>query len=262
MKLVSIIIPTHDGAEFIQGSIDSVLKQDYKNIEIIVVDDNGKGTEKQLKTQRSMNKFANEKRIKYIVHKYNKNGSVARNTGAKISRGEYLNFIDDDDRLLPGKLRYQVEQLDKLEENWGASYSSKATTYKGKIINKTKAKHSGELLFAYMMHNISIGPGSLLIRKNVWKTLNGFDESFTRHQDWEFVSRMLDKYKIIAASSVYYERNFVFRHQPNSIKTIEGYMDHWMNKVKKSIVSLSPFEMRLVIVNNYMGIALKYLRNK
>ena len=95
--LVSVIIPTYKRSKSLNRAIDSVLSQTYPNIEIIVVDDNGKGSKYQLETEKSLEKYIKTDKIKYIIHDVNRNGSAARNTGFKHSRGEYINFLDDDD---------------------------------------------------------------------------------------------------------------------------------------------------------------------
>ena len=99
-KLVSVIIPTYSRPDFISRAIESVLNQTYKPIEIIVVDDNGRGTNNQILTEQVLTNFIRSNQIKYIVHEKNKNGSAARNTGAASSHGEYITFLDDDDVLL------------------------------------------------------------------------------------------------------------------------------------------------------------------
>ena len=80
-----------------------MLNQTYDNIEVIVVDDNGQGTEHQLLTEKAMEKYADNPKVQYIPHKVNKNGSCARNTGIRASKGEFLGFLDDDDVFLPEK---------------------------------------------------------------------------------------------------------------------------------------------------------------
>lgn len=152
MKLVSIIIPTYNGEEHIQRSVDSAILQDYPNIEIIVVDDNGKGTKKQQETEKQIEKYKTHANFHYIKHDINKNGSAARNTGANYAKGYYLNFLDDDDSLGPGKILYQVNQLENLPNDYGISYSSRIIMHKGKIKQKVIAEKSGDVLFDYMMN--------------------------------------------------------------------------------------------------------------
>ena len=90
--LVSVIIPTHKGSENICRAVDSVLSQTYGSIEVIVVDDNGLGSEEQRKTEEAMGKYSGDSRVTYLTHKVNKNGSAARNTGLRASKGEYIAF--------------------------------------------------------------------------------------------------------------------------------------------------------------------------
>ena len=93
--LVSVVIPTYGGAEFLKRCVDSVLSQTYPNIEIIVVDDNGLDTPNQLLTAKVMAEYNNNASVKYVCHKVNINGSAARNTGFKNSKGEYIALLDD-----------------------------------------------------------------------------------------------------------------------------------------------------------------------
>ena len=98
MKIkVSVIITTYKRADMLSRAINSVLNQTYKNIEVIVVDDNGNGSEYRLKTEIIMNKYSQIDNLKYIKHKENKNGSAARNTGIREATGDIICFLDDDD---------------------------------------------------------------------------------------------------------------------------------------------------------------------
>jgi glycosyltransferase involved in cell wall biosynthesis len=107
--LISVIIPCYNSEKFISDCIDSVLKQDYKNIEIILVDDGSTdGTNEILKKIVS----ANSEKIKLLTQK-NCGASAARNAGLQIANGEYIQFLDSDDILLPEKITHQVSLLGK-----------------------------------------------------------------------------------------------------------------------------------------------------
>lgn len=104
--LVSIIMPSYNTAQYIVETIQSVinqtcLTQTYKNIEIIVVDDNDPKSEYRISTEKMMKKYADDERVIYIQHEINKNGAAARNTGIKYAKGEYISFLDDDDYYYP-----------------------------------------------------------------------------------------------------------------------------------------------------------------
>ena len=91
----SIIIPVYNGEKIIKRSIESVLNLDYQNWELIIINDGSKDDTKEI-----CEKFLYDPRIK-LINKKNEGVSIARNTGIKESRGEYIIFLDADDFLSP-----------------------------------------------------------------------------------------------------------------------------------------------------------------
>lgn len=97
--LVSIIIPCYNQAHYLAESIESALNQDYPNIEVIVVDDGSTDNTREV---------AGQYNITYI-HQENQGRSVARNHGISKSTGEFLIFLDSDDRLLPLAVQHGMD---------------------------------------------------------------------------------------------------------------------------------------------------------
>ena len=96
--LISVVVPVYNGERYIAEAIDSVLAQEYKNIEIIAVNDGSTdGTEKILRS------YAN---VRYL-HQSRKGVSAARNKGIKCSSGEFIAFLDADDLWTKDKLKIQ-----------------------------------------------------------------------------------------------------------------------------------------------------------
>lgn len=190
MHKVSIIIPTYKRAERLDKAIDSVLNQTYDNIEVIVVDDNDPDTEYRKETEKFMQRYKDNSKVIYIKHEKNKNGAAARNTGIKAANGDFIGFLDDDDCFLPEKIEKQVNFLIQNKEYDGV-YCGKIS--KGKEIIP---QYSGDLTVRYLQGEISIGTPTLVIRRDAVVALNGFDESFYRHQDVEFLLRFFEHYKL------------------------------------------------------------------
>ena len=90
-ELITIVIPTYKRSEMLERAIDSCLKQSYKNIEIIIVDDNNPDTEYRKDTEKFMKKYKDNSKIRYIKMKQNGGGSAARNFGIE-------NKLDDSGR--------------------------------------------------------------------------------------------------------------------------------------------------------------------
>lgn len=133
---VSVVIPTYKRPKYLKRALDSVLRQTYKNIEIIVVDDNNSDDEYRIETEKFMKKF-NDSRIKYIKHERNKNGSAARNTGIKNSSGKYITFLDDDDEFADQRIEKLVQCMENLDESWVACYTLIKRFVNGKLLDKS-----------------------------------------------------------------------------------------------------------------------------
>lgn len=108
-KLVSIITPVYNAEKFLKSTIDSVLAQDYKEWEMILVDDCS--IDNSEKIIRKYMEF--DKRIKYIKLSVNSGAAVSRNTAIKSAQGRYIAFLDSDDIWTPNKLKVQIEFMKK-----------------------------------------------------------------------------------------------------------------------------------------------------
>lgn len=103
--LVSVIIPTYNRAKVIPPTLESVLAQTYPNIEIVVVDDGSTDNTEALIAQYNG-------RVRYI-RQHNQGVEMARNRGFWNSSGAFVNFLDDDDLMLPTKIEQQIALFEK-----------------------------------------------------------------------------------------------------------------------------------------------------
>lgn len=261
-KMVSIVIPTYGGSDCVKRAVDSCLSQSYSYLEIIVVDDNGEGTESQVKTYNSLSSLIESNKIRYICHEVNKNGSAARNTGVKASTGEYIALLDDDDVLYPDKIKRQVEKLSSLSADYAAVYCSHKTFLNDELIEELHVKKSGNLLYDCLIHTIEIATSSLLIRRDAFESINGFDESFRRHQDWEFVARLCSKYKIEADDFIGYSRILTMRNNPKSPEQAIKFRRFFIEKMEPLLNTFEAKVRKKIIVDNLLDSALWYLKNR
>lgn len=94
-NIISVIVTTYNRVNYLNECISSIQKQTYTNIEIIVVDDCSiDNTEEIIKDMQMY-----DDRIKYIKHSINKGSGAAKNTGIEAATGEYITFVDSDDKL-------------------------------------------------------------------------------------------------------------------------------------------------------------------
>lgn len=99
-KSVSVVITTYYRNDSLRNAIESALGQTYPAVEVFVVDDSG---------EEHARSVANDYDVTYIPHDENKGTNTARNTGIERSDGDYIQLLDDDDRLHREKLRHQME---------------------------------------------------------------------------------------------------------------------------------------------------------
>lgn len=245
-SLVSVIIPTYKRPDMVLRAIHSVLKQTYSNIEIIVVDDNGLGNEFQLKTAENLKTVSEN--IKYIVHEVNKGGSSARNTGWKNSSGEFITFLDDDDEISDRKIECQVSCLMKHDCSWGACYSAYHVLKQDGSIQKSSHHKEGDVYLQALMRTMFMGSGSnLLLRKSVVDQVRGYDESFVRNQDIEFMTRVFEKYKLAFVNEDLLEIHFEIRQYNRPYSFYKGITQYYLTRFKSHIEELNKEEKKRVI---------------
>ncbi len=210
---VSIIIPTYNRAHLIKRAIQSVLNQTYQNFEIIVVDDGSTdNTEEEVKN-------LNNQKIRYIRYNENKGAASARNTGIKVSRGEYIAFQDSDDEWFPNKLKRQMEVFKNAPLEVGVVYTGGWLIKNNERIYRplfTTKQREG-----YIYKELLKGKGGFIaaplaiVKKECFNRVGMFDERFSPLEDWELWFRI----------SRYYEFKYIDEplvtqyYTPNSIST-------------------------------------------
>ena len=244
--LVSVVIPTYKRPDMIARTIESIRKQTCRDVEIIVVDDNGAGTDMQVKTGEVVAPYLTD--VTYLIHDVNKGGSAARNTGWRAAKGQYITFVDDDDELASSKLEKQITCLEELDDSWGCCYTAYELKKQNGETQHSSETRSGDCYVDALMRTMFMGSGSnLLLRKSVVDEIQGYDVSFVRNQDIEFLARVLEKYKIAFVDEVlltiYQEGNRPAR----SLEKIEEVNRHYLNKFNSRIQALKKEDRERVL---------------
>ena len=261
MNTVSVIIPTYKNRGGLSRSIDSVLTQDYDGlIEIIVVDDNSPNTEFRISTENLMHQYEDNPKVIYIQHEINKNGAAARNTGIKAAKGDYIAFLDDDDIFLPGKLSKQVQYLIE-NPKFSAAYCLAQRQGKPCSQRILMGNCSREIL---LLESNFFTPSLIFCRQALFD-INGFDESFRRHQDYELMLRFFGAgFSIGCVPEVLIEIGNNLGENIPSGSQIEKLKMNFFEKFQKFIEiedEKTPGFVNQVYAKHYAGVFLNHIRH-
>lgn len=182
--LVSVNIATYNRAHLLPRCLSSVLRQSYKNLEIVIVDDySNDGTEELVQKWR-----AKDSRIYYLRHSENMHLAAARNTAWQNSNGRYIAFMDDDDEWCDtDKIKKQVAILENSDDPKLAFICSSVrifrneSAYVDKLINRPKNLVSHIL----GMNGIMYTP-TVVTKKSIIDEIGGFDTNLRRGIDSDF----------------------------------------------------------------------------
>jgi glycosyltransferase involved in cell wall biosynthesis len=203
MPKVSVIIPTHNRAKLLRLAVTSVLRQTYRDFEIVVVDDAS-----QDNTHEVVDSF-DEARIKYVHHVTAKGDGAARNTGILNTGGAYVAFLDDDDQWLPEKLELQVAVLESSPAHVGGVYTGNfgVKAGEGTISSVSYPTRRGDLSQYALLEDCVI-TSCVMLRRECFKRVGLFDESIPYCNDrdmwiriakqfhFEYIEKPLVKYLI------------------------------------------------------------------
>lgn len=240
---ISIIIPAYNVDKYIEKCIDSVLRQTYKNFEVIVVDDGSTDN-----TAFIVDNFENmDKRIK-VIHKENCGLSAARNTGLKVATGKYIMFLDSDDwieekccsialnSLVSSNADIVIFDYYKEFENISIPYHAYEQS---QLIYKKNEKNN---FFIYDMRTITAW-GKIYVRDSIDGIM--FDEKMRTAEDVDFNYRVYNK-----VDKVVYIRYMLLHYRILQKSAIHGFDINIENK----------FEYPLNKIGEYMLTGSKDMR--
>ena len=186
MPEVSVIIPTYNRHHSIASTIESVMKQTFFDIEIIIVNDS-KDEEQLLKLIGQLN----DNRIFYLKNQRKKGANGARNTGFLNAKGKYIAFLDDDDRWHADKIEKQIIKFNESSNEVGIVYSGYeivSASLPG-VSRKIIPKKNGDIQRDIISGNF-IGSPTPLIKRSVFPDGPPYDENLESAQDWELWIRL------------------------------------------------------------------------
>lgn len=185
----SIIIPTYNRAHFLKIAVNSVLSQTFSDYELIIIDDGSND-----KTGDAIEKIK-DKRIKYIYQSHQ--GVVkARNKGVIEAKGDFICFLDSDDRFRPQKLEVTHDYIKKYPE-YKIFHTEEIWYRKGGFLpQKSYHKKPSGFVFKESAKLCCIGMSTAVIKKEIFKKAGFFDEALPVCEDYDFWLRVTSKFPV------------------------------------------------------------------
>ncbi|MBP92713.1 MAG: hypothetical protein CMC55_01200 [Flavobacteriaceae bacterium] len=230
--LVSIIIPTYNRAHLLGETLDSVLAQTYPNWECLVVDDGSTDGTAEL-----LNHYiAKDSRFHY--HKrpdsHLAGGNGARNYGFELSSGDYIQWFDSDDLMLPTKLELKLDAILEHDVDFVVCENAEIfSRHPYKVKKRWLIQTEGNVLLNHLKGRVAFTTAGPLFRKSFLKDKPLFDERVLISQEWEFFSRLLT-----VNPKMFYVKHVLY-HFKNLQEGIRGELS------AKKIINRTQTELRL-----------------
>ncbi len=182
LPVVSVVIPTYNRRALVDEAVGSVLAQSYNNFELIVIDDGSDdGTADHLARYGSCLRLISRRRSGV---------AAARNYGVSVAKARYLAFLDSDDLWMPNKLEVQVAfmgqhsgaQICQTDEIWIRN--------RVRVNPKTKHKKPSGDVFRRSLDLCLVSPSAVMMTKQLFNQVGGFDESFPVCEDYDLWLRI------------------------------------------------------------------------
>ncbi len=263
--LVSILIPLYNSEKYFPETIESLLAQTYKNIEIIVVDDGS--IDKSLEIARKYEQ--SHKHIKVYVQE-NNGAQVARNKAFELSSGDYIQYFDADDIMHPDKISSQMKilkqhgfKVDIVATGTSMAFfdSIEKAVFKKRIIHKDYDDKF--LFFKESWENLqSVIGQSWIIPRILNEKIGGWDVRLKKNQDGEFFTRVAynaNKIIFVENSIVYYRRGITSSlSSDRSLSAIRSHLDSYRAYVDLVKNDLDKHSLHKAAATLYSVIYTKY----
>ncbi|HGY12515.1 MAG TPA: glycosyltransferase [Desulfobacterales bacterium] len=248
--LVSVILPTYNRAWALKTAIDSVLFQNYPNIELIVIDDGSRDN-----TEELLKGYENQIRV---LTQENAGVSAARNRGIEKSRGEFIALLDSDDSWDKRKISCQMEffmanpeaLICQTQEVWIRNHK--------RVNPKIKHKKPSGMIFEQSLNLCLVSPSAVMMKREIFELKGYFNEKFLVCEDYDLWLRISSTIPVFLIDKPYTIKNGGHKDQLSNLHSqdkfricsLKNLLDSNTLTKEQSLKAKKVFKKKCVIYGN------------
>lgn len=248
--LVSVILPTYNRAWALKTAIDSVLFQNYPNIELIVIDDGSRDN-----TEELLKGYKNQIRV---LTQENAGVSAARNRGIEKSRGEFIALLDSDDSWDRRKISCQMDffmanseaLICQTQEVWIRNHK--------RVNPKIKHKKPSGMIFEQSLHLCLVSPSAVMMKREIFEQKGYFNEKFVVCEDYDLWLRISSTIPVFLIDKPYTIKNGGHKDQLSNlhsqdkfrIRSLKNLLDSNTLTEGQSLKATKVFKKKCAIYGN------------
>jgi glycosyltransferase involved in cell wall biosynthesis len=195
---ISAVVPTYNRSDLLLGALESICNQTFRPIEIVVVDDGSTDDTLVVMSEWARKNEEAGALLVRCVRQMHQGANAARNRGIKESHGEFIAFLDSDDRWLPDKLAKQIPVLQEDADIGGVycGLQNVDLVSKEQYPSEPRTYPVGNLLQKLLIHDVTEATSCWVVRKERFERVGAFDVTLPARQDWDMWIRLSEKYSI------------------------------------------------------------------
>jgi len=231
--LVSVIIPTYNRASMLRRAVDSVLSQDYANLELVVVDDGSTDTTEDIM------RAVTDPRVRYIRRNRPSGGAaLPRNVGLREAKGAYIAFLDSDDEFFPGRISRQMAAFERVKPETDLMFVNYMEVGDQRHPHIGIDVKSGYLDTSRFPASLFCAPSAWMITRRCLEQVGFFDEDLWMVEDADYIARAVRCCPVYFLNEVLaniHVHNTPGGHSPvaYSIAATDRYLAKWSADIRR-----------------------------
>lgn len=231
---VSVIMPVYNAAGTVRAAVESVVRQNLADLELILIDDGS--TDSTLAVLDSLCVPGMQ-----VIRQGNAGASAARNRGIASARGQLIAFLDADDQWLPGKLQAQCQALMHAPRAHVAYGWVDFVDEEGRFVHRDRrANFDGRVYTQLLVHNFIASGSNILVKREALEHVGGYDESLRAVEDWELNTRLAAAFEFVHVPQVVTR----YRKTDDSLSSNIGLMEKSFLAAQSKVFAAAPPEQR------------------